>query len=96
MVYFDGFTYEPDKDLSRLKGQLLRVTTVMLDGQWHTLRDLADRAAPGSEASVSARLRDLRKPRFGAWEVERMRVGGGLFAYRLSGVPSAPKQPVLL
>lgn len=96
MVFFDGFTYEPDKDLSRLKTQLWRVMAVMADGRWHTLHDLAERAE-GSEASVSARLRDLRKPRFGGWEVERMRVDGGLFAYRLgSKAPSVMRQPVLL
>lgn len=76
-------TYEPAQDHARLSTQLRRVTTLMLDGNWHTLAWLAAHA-DGSEASVSARLRDLRKPRFGGWQVERRRVEGGLFAYRLA------------
>jgi len=39
------------------------------------------------EASVSARLRDLRKAKFGGYRVERQRVreGRGLYHYRLTG-----------
>ena len=79
---FDGDTYEPDKDKARLTGQLGRVFAVMSDGHWHSLREIADKAK-GSEASVSARLRDLRKEKFGSYEVERRRLDGGLFQYRL-------------
>jgi len=39
--------------------------------------------AGGSEASVSARLRDLRKAKFGAHTIERQRVSAGLFRYRM-------------
>ena len=81
-TYFDGETYEPDKDKARLTGQLLRVFDLMGDGHWHTLRWLSDHAM-GSEASVSARLRDLRKDRFGGFNVERHRLDGGLWEYRL-------------
>jgi hypothetical protein len=81
-IYFDGDTYEPTEDESRLKTQLRRVFNLMADGQEHTLAEIAE-ATGGSEASVSARLRDFRKPRFGHWLVDRRRIGGGLFAYRL-------------
>jgi hypothetical protein len=53
----------------------------MLDHQWHTLADLATTGDP--EASVSARLRDLRKPKFGGFHIERRYVSAGLWAYRL-------------
>lgn len=82
-AWFDGHTYEPDLDQSRLVTQLRRVFNVMCDGQEHTLAELAE-ATGGSEAAVSARLRDFRKERFGSWIVHRRRIGGGLFAYRLA------------
>ena len=49
---------------------------------WWTLAELAAEAQ-GSEAAVSARLRDLRKKRYGQHIVERKYVGNGLWAYRL-------------
>lgn len=79
---FDGATYEPQLDYVRLTGQLQRVAALMSDGRFRTLNEIA-REAGGTEASVSARLRDLRKPRYGARAVERERVVGGLFRYRL-------------
>ena len=85
-VAFDGATYNSALDQERLGRQLDRVQALMADGQWRTLREIAD-AVGGSEASVSARLRDLRKARFGAHEVERLRVAGGLYRYRLGVVP---------
>lgn len=81
---FDGETYEPEKDRDRLTGQLERVARVMGSGRWMTLRALSE-AAAAPEASVSARLRDMRKPRFGGHTVERRRVdGGGEWEYRLT------------
>lgn len=81
-IAFEGVTYDPDKDYKRLKGQLWRVFQLMSDGKWRTLAELAEEAG-GSEASVSARLRDLRKPQYGERQVERQRVTGGLWQYRL-------------
>lgn len=84
---FDGETYEPEHDGARLSRLLERVRAVMLDGQWRTLAELVV-SCGGTEASVSARLRDLRKDRFGGWCVERRRRGAekrGLFEYRVRG-----------
>ncbi len=64
-VAFDGATYEPQHDQARLHGLLQRVQAFMADGQWHSLQDI-QQACGGTEASCSARLRDLRKPRFGS------------------------------
>lgn len=80
--WFDGATFDKDRDGVRLTGQLARVRYAMGDGRWHTLAQLA-RDTGGSEASVSARLRDLRKPRFGAFDIERRHVEGGLWEYRM-------------
>jgi hypothetical protein len=80
---FDGRTYEPALDHKRLTGQLGRVYETISDGIWRSLGELAMQA-DGTEASVSARLRDLRKPRFGSHTIDRRRVGtSGLFQYRL-------------
>lgn len=78
-AHHDGVTYEPELDKVRLNAQMLRTYEALRDGMWFTLRRLSD-----PEASVSARLRDLRKVKFGGHEVERRRVDGGLFEYRLN------------
>jgi len=81
-LHFDGVTFDPDRDGSRLAAQMQAVYAVMKDGQFRTLAALAHiTGAP--EASVSARLRDLRKPRFGGHTVNRQYVGKGLFQYQL-------------
>jgi len=93
-TYFDGDTYEPGQDKFRLLTELQRVWVVMRDGQWHTLKGIAS-AVGGSEAGVSARLRDFRKARFGGHTVERDRVKGGLFVYCLiaNGPLRCPGEP---
>ena len=80
--HFDGDTYSPAHDQTRLNSQLRRVYDLMRDGQYRTLREIAE-AVGGSEAGVSARLRDCRKPRFGGCEVKRRRVAGGLYEYAI-------------
>jgi hypothetical protein len=79
---FDGLTYSQPDDRQRLNSQLHRVFDYMKPGAWHTLAEIAT-AVGGSENGVSARLRDFRKPRFGGHTVERRRVAGGVFEYRL-------------
>ena|ERR1022692_3009713 len=79
---FDGSTYEPSEDKTRLNTQLRKVFDFMRAGGRHTLGEIAE-SVGGSEAGVSARLRDFRKARFGGHVVERIRVEGGLFEYRL-------------
>jgi len=79
---FDGATYDASRDYIRLHGLLLRVFRYMSDARWHLLRDIA-LACGGTEASCSARLRDLRKQKFGAHDVMREHLGDGLYQYRL-------------
>ena len=80
---FDGRTYEPTRDYVRLTGQLERVFEIMKDGRWRSLGGITKLIGSGSEASVSARLRDLRKEKYGAHSVERVNIEQGLFMYRL-------------
>jgi DNA-binding Lrp family transcriptional regulator len=81
---FGGFTYEPEIDRDRLRRQLAAVRAVMFDGRWHTLADISEQVG-APQASVSARLRDLRKKKFGAYTVLRRRAAAwsGLYEYRL-------------
>ena len=79
---FDGETYDPALDKSRLTRQLDRVRELMSDGRWRTLAEIAE-AVGCSEGSGHARLRDLRKPRFGLYTVRRKRIGKGLYCYQL-------------
>lgn len=78
----DGETYDPAKDGQRLGKLLDRVYQFMLDRRWHTLSEI-QAACGGSESSVSARLRDLRKDKFGGHTIERQRRDGGLWVYRM-------------
>jgi len=79
---FDGPTFNEARDTERLSAQWRSVYDALADGGWHTLADLSQKVG-APEASVSARLRDLRKPRFGGHKVERQHVKGGLHRYRL-------------
>jgi hypothetical protein len=78
----DGSTYVHERDARRLAGQHCRVLAAMQDGLEHTLAELA-KITRDPEASISARLRDLRKPRFGSHDIQRRYVERGLFRYRL-------------
>lgn len=82
----DGGTYRPDADRLRLNAQGQRVLDLMSDGRWRTLAEIAD-ATGDPQPSVSARLRDLRKPKFGGFTIERRQRDPdlpGLHEYRLA------------
>ena len=82
---FDGETFVAERDGDRLRCQLVDVRTLMADGEWRTLSEIArecgypDSSIPG----ISARLRDLRKLKFGAHTVERRYLHNGLWEYRM-------------
>ena len=78
----DGNTYERPRDLVRLNGQALDVWQFMADGKYHTPHEI-ETATGHNWAAAGARIRDFRKGVFGAHDVHRMSLGGGLFAYRL-------------
>jgi len=82
MSPFDGDTYERNRDQGRLLPQLERVKLAMASGRWWTLPELAA-AAEAPEASVSARIRDLRKAKFGGYEIEAEYLEAGLWRYRM-------------
>lgn len=80
---FDGSTYNADRDYERLTGQLGKVFDLMRDGKWRTLSEIHG-VVGGSEAAVSARLRDFRKPKYGAHLIEREHIADGLYKYRVA------------
>ena len=82
MDRFNGSDYNPVRDDARLTGQLLRVWEAMRNGQWKTL-DQISQLTGDPAASISAQLRHLRKPRFGAHTVEKEYVNNGLYRYRV-------------
>lgn len=78
----DGKTYCRERDKVRLNAQQTIVFNAMKDGCWRTLaRIKAMTGAP--EASISARLRDCKKPKFGGHELEKRHLKNGLWEYRL-------------
>jgi len=79
---FNGADYSPARDDGRLTAQLSRIFDLMKDGKFRTLRDIA--ASTGDpEASISAQLRHMRKPRFGSHDVNKKYIGNGLYEYQL-------------
>ena len=107
MSTLDGFrgaaTLETS-DIPRLNNQLEAVREIMGDGVYRTLSELAKLVTTkinrnATEASVSARLRDLRKEKFGGYTVNRKSVGDGLSSYqvaRTDGTPviTTPARPI--
>lgn len=78
-----GDTYSSRRDRDRLNRQARAVYNVMADGQWRTLAQIAA-LIQEPEASISARLRDLRKERFGWHVVDREYLADGVWQYRVS------------
>jgi len=81
-LWFDGETYDHERDSQRLSGQLEVVFNLVKDGKWRTLKEISQESGY-PESSVSARLRDLRKVRFGSYVVEKEYVDNGLYKYRV-------------
>ena len=83
--YFDGAEYDPFYDNDRLTTQLGRVYAAMIGGGWKTLVEISELSGD-PQASISAQLRHLRKPRFGNYLVEKRPRGdrsNGLFEYQV-------------
>lgn len=77
-----GPAYDEQLDGTRIKDQMGRIQAWMQRGEWYSLAEIA-RATGDGEASVSAQLRHLRKPRFGGFTVEKRRRTTGTWEYRL-------------
>ena len=91
---FGGAGYDPQFDRARLKMQVERIRSYMLLAGWKTLReiktDLERTYAPAMfpEGSISAQLRNLKKPPYFYRLLRRRRAGvhgpgAGIWLYRL-------------
>ena len=78
----DGATYDLTRDYERLNCQQARVFAAMADGIWRSFDEIAI-VTGDPPPSISARLRDLRKMRFGGHTVNRRYEGGGLWVYQV-------------
>lgn len=73
---FDGETYDEALDRERLSGQLMRTRAVMWDSVWRTCYEIS--AITGDPpTSISSRLRDFRKKKFGGHTMNARRRGPG-------------------
>jgi hypothetical protein len=84
---FDGSDVTP-ADHQRLIIQIEAVRDLMLDGVSRTLGQISQELGHRyhqtfPEASVSAQLRNLRKPRYGKYQVTKRHCGSGLWKYQL-------------
>ena len=79
---FDGPAYSESLDQERLTGQILIIFDLMKDGKFRTLYEIEEKTGY-DQASISAQLRNLRKARFGSHRIDKRRVIGGLWEYRL-------------
>ena len=81
---FDGETYDSMLDKGRLTSQLKRVHACLIEDRWWTLQEISKRTGD-PEASVSARVRDMRKEKFGHMNVlaRRRKGGAGTWEYRI-------------
>jgi hypothetical protein len=80
----DGATYDHEQDGPRLFQQAADVWSAMHDGRWYSLQALHEMTGYPTQ-SISARIRDFRKKRFGAHIVDKKRHGlyRGTWFYRL-------------
>lgn len=80
---FDGLDLTAG-DCARLEGQMKRVYDLMKDGNFRTLLEI-EKLTGDPQASISARLRDYRRLRWGAHIVEKRRktTNSGTWEYRL-------------
>jgi len=71
---FDGDDYVPPRDDPRLRTQIQRIFSLMMDSKWRTLPEI-EVATGDPAASISAQLRHLRKDRFGSHTLNKRHRG---------------------
>lgn len=62
--------------------QMHQILATLRSGDWLTLPELNEKTG-APVASISAQLRNLRKPEYGSHRIDRRRRAGNLFEYKL-------------
>ena len=93
-MLFDGYTYDESRDESALASQLDAVRNAMMNGQWWTYKQLREHLQRhhqinATDTSLSARIRDLRKIRFGGYKVQSRHKTRREWEYRIDLQASA-------
>lgn len=87
-THFGGATYDPARDYERLGPQQLAVNRFMADLKWHTPTEIMASGIKGTDSSITARIRDIRKEFPAHAAVERRRKPGaessGINEYRVT------------
>ncbi len=68
-------------DRPRLTGNLRAVFRLLKGGEWYTIAEIAEHIGT-LQTSASSRVRDLRNPKFGGYNVQ-VRRRNGVYMYRL-------------
>ena len=77
---FLGATYSVSEDFIRLAIGVVAAYLLLRDGLWHTATELRNRIG---QQDFMRRVRDLRSRRWGPLIIERRRVKGGEWEYRM-------------
>jgi hypothetical protein len=80
---FDSGIVLTEKEQNGLTDQLDNIFNVLSDGLWHTVAEVAG-IFGYQHTSVDAQFRNLRKEKFGGWNVARKKIGG-VSHYRIEG-----------
>ena len=81
-VAFSGSDYQPERDKERLTQDYKKIKDLMSDGEWRTIRQVAD-ATGSPDGSASAHMRAMRKKENGGHAVIKKYEGNGKYLYRL-------------
>jgi hypothetical protein len=85
---FDGDTFDRERDGKRLLTQQQAVESLMRDGKARTIPEIVAGikryyGVTATESGVSARIRDLRKTKFGGYRVDSTYRAAGVWEYKI-------------
>jgi len=71
-------------DKAKMESNRAAVLALMLDGRERSLRMIRAECGFDPETEISARLRELRRPEYGGYEVKCWRFPDGVYRYQLA------------
>src|SRR5688572_12420258 len=93
---FHGADFVESRDQSRLERQIDRIFNVMKDGVWRSVDEIAELTKDETTGfaykatSISAQLRNLKKPENGSHTLNRRHEGNGFYRFQI--IPSEANQ----